>query len=122
MGPAEDLVIPFWTSFMMLASHGHAPCGNHFVLSGALREATMHGAYPDLSEASEYRIARGRMIPTMPWEAMYKPLIEWLGVADVQAVLPNVNNFNVAMLKSAHEVFMSSPPSPIEVPFCEGKK
>ena len=39
------------------------------------------------------------MVPTLPWEAMWEPIAEWMGVEDardMEVVLPNAANFDTA--------------------------
>ena len=38
----------------------------------------------------------GAMLPGSPWEAIWKPLAQWLGVEDEQldAVMPNLKEFS----------------------------
>lgn len=74
----------------------HAWAGTSFMLSGSLEGRQILGDYPtDLSEDNELNIGRGRLLPTLPWEAKWKAIAEWLGVgsASMPDVLPNAENF-----------------------------
>ena len=50
----------------------------------------MFGQFPEhLNSASDRNIGRGRYIPTTPWESIWYPVSEWLGVpeSDMEEVL-----------------------------------
>ena len=58
----------------------------------------MHGVYPeDISEGAPLDIGRGRLIPTLPWDAMWYGIAEWMDVEPekMEEVLPNHPNFQV---------------------------
>ena len=57
------------------AGTDHGWGGHHFLLGGSVNGGKIHGSYPaDLSSSSPLNTGRGRIIPTMPWEAVWKPL------------------------------------------------
>jgi uncharacterized protein (DUF1501 family) len=75
----------------------HAWGGNYIMMGGNVKGTQIVGTYPEeLKEGSPLNIGRGRLIPTTPWEAVFKPLAEWAGVeeADIDYVLPNIGNFH----------------------------
>lgn len=98
-----------------LASNGrgtdHGWGGNAFVLGGGVRGHRIHGRYPDnLRPDSQnvYRGNSGRVIPTTSWEAVWKPLAQWLGVqqaASMATILPNEGNFPSGQLFTRSQIF-----------------
>ena len=75
----------------------HGWGGNHFILGGSVNGGKILGTYPDdLTAASLLNSGRGRIIPTMPWEGVYKAVGEWFGVEPehMGTVLPNLGNFD----------------------------
>ena len=46
-------------------------------------------------ESSDDRVS-GYIVPTTPWESIWKPIAEWLGVeaGQMDVVLPNANKFS----------------------------
>jgi len=109
----DDVVIMSVSDFgRTLASNGlgtdHAWGGNHFVAGGQIAGGQILGNYPDiLTDDSPYSFGRGRLVPTSPFEAIWKPLAEWLGVSSSQLakVLPNFVNFPASQLFSQTQVF-----------------
>jgi cullin-associated NEDD8-dissociated protein 1 len=79
------------------AGTDHAWGGNHFLMGGQVAGGKIHGAYPDdLSDAGPLNIGRGRLIPTTPWEGVWKGVAEWFGVEsqNMDEVLPNLAAFS----------------------------
>merc|ERR1719424_2706646 len=63
----------------------HAWGGNHVIMGGAVKGGLIHGQYlDDMTAAGARVLSRGRVIPTLPWEAMWYPIAQWMGVADNQ--------------------------------------
>ncbi len=59
----------------------HAWAGNHMVMGGALKGGRVFGTFPDkLGDDGSANIGRGRVIPDMPWEGVWKGLAQWMGV------------------------------------------
>lgn len=80
----------------------HGWAGNHVVLGGAVRGGHILGNFPQsFSETGDLNLGRGRMLPTSPWESLWKPLAQWMGVPDgeLTTVLPNLKNFPKAYSK-----------------------
>ena len=75
----------------------HGWSGHSFVLGGQVDGGKILGEYPrDLTKDSELNVGRGRFIPTLPWEAMWTGVAEWMGIDDsdkLQKILPNMNSF-----------------------------
>jgi uncharacterized protein (DUF1501 family) len=74
----------------------HGWAGNHVVLGGAVRGGHILGHFPrSFAEGGDLNIGRGRMLPTSPWESLWKPLAQWMGVqeGELTTVLPNLKNF-----------------------------
>ena len=54
--------------------------GNYFVLGGGVQGGKIHGDYPaDITESGPLNLGRGRLIPTLSWESMFQPVLEWMG-------------------------------------------
>jgi len=74
----------------------HAWGGNHYTIGGAVRGKVMHGTFPELRADGPNCVSpRCPMLPSSSWEAIWKPLVQWLGVDDahLSSVLPNINRF-----------------------------
>ncbi len=74
----------------------HAWGGNHAMMGGSVKGGQIHGDYPnDLTDFGERMLTRGRAIPTMGWEKMFKPVAEWFGcpAEEMPWILPNMDNF-----------------------------
>ena len=71
----------------------------HFMMGGSVNGGKVLGEYPeDFEQSSTNPIAlsRGRMVPTTPWDAMWKGTAEWFGVTsdeELNYVLPMAKNF-----------------------------
>lgn len=89
----------------------HAWGGNHFIVGGSVNGGKVHGAYPaKLGADSEVTLNRGRVVPTTPWEGVWHPLAQWLGVRPSQlaSVVPNAHKFiQSGQLLAVEEVFSS---------------
>ena len=87
----------------------HAWGGNHFLIGGQVSGQKIHGTYPQLAINGPNSISNtGVMLPTSPWETIWKPLAQWLGVQDDQMtnVFPNYDKF--PNLLSVSDAFLSS--------------
>ena len=75
----------------------HGWSGHSFIVGGDVNGGRILGEYPDdLSSSSPLNIGRGRLIPTLPWEAVWNGVSQWLGVDDVESlnkILPNRLSF-----------------------------
>lgn len=89
----------------------HAWGANHFHMGGALNGGTVRGLYPDdfvQSSSNPLALSRGRMIPTYPWDAMWKGTAEWFGIdegPEMDKVLPLHSNFPADKLYSASDLY-----------------
>jgi uncharacterized protein (DUF1501 family) len=89
----------------------HAWGGNYFVMGGAVKGGQILGSYPsDITSAGPLNIGRGRFIPTLSWESIMSPIVEWMGAssdADLDYCLPNRKQTGAKLFK-ASEVFDST--------------
>ncbi len=87
----------------------HGWGGNSFILGGSVNGGRIFGEYPeDLSSNSPLNIGRGRLLPTKPWESVWSPVSEWLGVTGEEAlnrVLPNRISFPSTSIFNGTELF-----------------
>jgi len=88
----------------------HGWGGNYFMLGGDVRGGQIVGSYPDdLSESAPLNVGRGSMIPTLPWDACFQAIAQWLGVEehspDLDYVCPNRHNFESSQLLNQYDVF-----------------
>jgi uncharacterized protein (DUF1501 family) len=71
----------------------HAWGGNYFVMGGAVKGGQIHGDYPeDITTTGPHNIGRGRLIPTLSWESILNPIVQWMGVEteeELDSCLPN---------------------------------
>ena len=75
------------------AGTDHGWGGNTALFGGKIKGTRIHGQYPfHLSdELTEVNAGRGILLPTTPWEGIWQPVAEWMGVKeeDMDMVLPN---------------------------------
>ena len=127
MGRWDDVAVLSVSEFgRTITSNGagtdHGWGGHQFMLGGSVRGGSIFGSYPDdLSAAAPLNTGRGRIIPTMPWEACWRALAEWFGVQAelLDMVLPNLRNFDppTHLIPTQHLFHMpdappSRPPTP----------
>ena len=100
----------------------HGWGGNTFVLGGDVRGGFVKGEYPtDLTDSGSNVLSRGRIVPAVPFDALWHSVAEWAGVKDaseMSEILPNVNNFKVSdgTLFEGCDLFESCPinsPTPL---------
>ena len=87
----------------------HAWGGNIHILGGGVRGKQILGQYPaSLVEGGDLDVGRGRIIPTTPWEAVWKGIAEWWGVpsAQMSTVLPNSGKFPGSLF-SRYQLFQN---------------
>jgi len=77
----------------------HGWGGNTFMFGGSVRGGRIAGAFPNrlIEEESEVSCGRGRIIPTKPWEAIWKGIAEWWDLDDpdsLSEILPLASNWN----------------------------
>ena len=81
-------------------------------MGGAIKGGRVLGTYPsDLSEGNPLDIGRGRMLPTLPWEAVWSGVLEWFGIeaSQIDTVLPNRQTFAASQLIGAAQMFEAGP-------------
>ena len=88
----------------------HGWGGNYWILGGDVKGRQMLGKFPTrLTEfVSEVNIGRGRLLPTTPWESVFKAVSEWWGIEDpheLAKVLPHAANFGSGTLFSRADLF-----------------
>jgi len=79
------------------AGTDHGWAGHHFVIGGAVNGGKVYNRYPQtLLPGHSMDIHHGRIIPEFPWENIFVPIAEWMGMEASQSVgvFPNINNFN----------------------------
>ena len=86
----------------------HAWGGHYFLMGGGVKGGKIHGAYPsDLTRTGPLNIGRGRYIPTLSWESVMNPILQWMGIdadEDLDYCMPN-RQLTGAPLLTASEVF-----------------
>jgi len=88
----------------------HAWGGNYFIMGGDVSGGKVHGTFPELrTDGPDSISSTGQMLPTTPWEAVWKPIAQWLGVADseLNTVLPNLHRFPSSHLLELSNVYDS---------------
>jgi len=113
LGVWNDVVVVTVSEFgRTLTTNGlgtdHAWGGNIHVLGGGIRGKQILGQYPpSLVEGGDNDVGRGRLIPSTPWEAIWKGIAEWWGVeaGQMDTVLPNHKNFPPRALFSQNQLF-----------------
>ncbi len=66
------------------------------------------GEYPtNLNRNGPLNVGRGRLIPAIPWESKWNGVAQWLGVQDLDYVLPNRNSFSEDLFE-ASDLYLDS--------------
>ena len=73
----------------------HAWGGHTLVFGGAVAGQKIYGQYPDLYLGNPLDTGSGRIIPTTSCDEYFAELALWFGAssADIDQILPNINNF-----------------------------
>ena len=108
----------------------HAWGGNYIMMGGAVKGGQIPGTYPHVSERAPLNVGRGRMIPTLPWEIVFKLIGDWVGVdeedyycveddpdynprtdynPDYDCILPNLKNFDESHTFEVSDFFEPDP-------------
>jgi uncharacterized protein (DUF1501 family) len=86
------------------------------MMGGDVKGKQILGVYPDVTDASPYKIdSRGRMVPTLPYDAMWNGVAQWMGVTDeprLDYMLPQRKNFPKCDLFTDMELFRSGTTQP----------
>ena len=84
------------------------------MFGGAVNGGHVFGKYPtdfEQGDADKLALSRGRMIPTTPWDAMWKGTAEWFGIPpdtpEMDKVLPMHGNFPPETLLSEADLFVA---------------
>ena len=93
----------------------HAWGGNVLTFGGKVRGGRMHGRYPSLDLTRSPLVVdprRGSLIPTTPWEGIWRPLAQWFGVEEARwaEVMPNLANFPSSVLPTRDDFFHPDTP------------
>ncbi len=86
----------FYHSLIFLNEIDHAWGGNYMMFGGAVKGGKILGEYPrSFDPNEEWMLGRGRVIPTTPWDAVFKGIARWAGVPvhKQHDVCPNLINF-----------------------------
>jgi uncharacterized protein (DUF1501 family) len=85
------------------------------MMGGSLNGGKVLGIYPNDFEqhvGNPIALSRGRMLPTSPWDSMWKGVAEWFGVAEgaeMDKVLPMHTNFPSNRIYGKSELFVVEP-------------
>ena len=90
------------------SDHGWA--GNMFMIGGNVNGSQILGNYPNSLQRTDdnlIAINRGRLIPTTPWEGMWKGVAEWfnVSVSEMDTVFPNLKNFDATHIIDKNLMF-----------------
>ena len=60
-------------------------------------------------------LSKGRMIPTSPWDGVFRGIASWLGIPDsaMSEIFPNLDNFLGVNISKA--MFGGDPPTPSKI-------
>lgn len=75
----------------------HAWGGNYMMFGGAVKGGKILGEYPhSLTTDGDLVLHRGRIIPSTPWDAVFKGIARWVGVPaeNIDEVCPNLQKFD----------------------------
>ena len=79
-------------------------------MGGDVKGGKLVGQFPQLLTAGPSSISgTGQILPMYPWEAMWRPLLEWFGLSTdkMDEVLPNLNRFRPDSLFTKGHYFKS---------------
>lgn len=114
-GMWDDVVIVESSEFgRTLVGNGqgtdHAWGGNIWVAGGAVRGGQVLGEYPTslTPEVDVVFNSRGRVLPTTPWEAVWKGVAEWFGVPEneMDGIFPNAKKWPANKIYNANQLFV----------------
>ena len=113
LGVWDDVAVQSLSEFgRTMTSNGrgtdHAWGGNQFLVGGGVRGGRLLGVDPEVRvDGPDSISSTGPMLPSTPWEAVWKPLATWLGVDEAQldTVLPNLHAFPPSQLFNESDVF-----------------
>jgi uncharacterized protein (DUF1501 family) len=87
----------------------HGWGGNYWVAGGAVRGGRVLGTFPErlTEDDCEVNLGRGRLLPTLPFDAVWHGVLEWMGVQNISNVLPNAASFPRDALLSQQQLYKS---------------
>ena len=81
------------------------------MMGGDVKGKQILGSYPDLTDTSRLKIdSRGRMVPTLPYDAMWNGVAQWMGVKDearLDYMLPHRKSFPKCSIFTDAQLFKS---------------
>ena len=86
----------------------HGWGGHYPLIGGGILGGQVLGEYwPDMSDNFALSLGRGRIIPTLPWDAQWHAIAQWMGVVDhkLVEVLPNLHSFAAHQLINRTQLF-----------------
>ena len=104
----DYLLANFDRSFLHYVSNADVLCSIQWLMTPYVHHCL--GKFPErLAEyESELNLGRGIYLPTTPWESVWSPISEWLGVDDeaqLDEILPNRKNFPSETIFSKDQLF-----------------
>lgn len=90
------------------AGTDHGWGGITMIAGGGINGSRVFGKYPyDISDDSSLNVGRGRLIPTLSWEALWSGVASWFGVSQhrLHQVLPNLANFPESSLLNVSDLY-----------------
>ncbi len=90
----------------------HGWSGHTFVIGGSVVGSKIFGRYPSsLKSGNPLDVGRGRLVPEHPWECLWNPVAQWIGISEreeLDEVMPNLRNFPPWAVLSKDELFRPS--------------
>lgn len=87
----------------------HGWSGNHIVVGGGINGGQIYNDFlKSYMLGGAYDAGRGRVIPEYPWESMYVPIAQWVGVDDVEGMFKNLGKFNRSHHIISHDALFKS--------------
>jgi uncharacterized protein (DUF1501 family) len=88
----------------------HGWGGNYFLMGGAVNGGRILESYQDdITPIGDLAVGRGNILPTLSWESILNPVVQWMGAeseSDLDYAMPNRKKTG-AKLFNANEVFDS---------------
>ena len=116
LGVWENVVVQSISEFgRTMTSNGqgtdHAYGGNQFIIGGNVRGGIgiVHGEYPEVRINGPQSVSTtGVMLPSSPWENLWTPISQWLGVeqAHLNEVMTNLSSFTEKHLMTLEDMFV----------------
>lgn len=97
----------------------HGWAGHNLVLGGDVDGGKILGKYPDdLTDNGDLNIGRGRLLPTMPYDAVWQAVSMWTGVDEegIDQIIPNRHSFHSSNMLVHEDLFKMG--SHVDEPTC----